>query len=132
MSNLVKHAENEMKLAGLYDKDADYAGMIPEAVMALVKAHSEQEHSGGSHWLTLQIFNKVINFKTLIPIGSTQDEWFKHDYQTAGKDCWQNTRQSSVFSQDGGKTWYDIDDPEKKNWPEHKLESGFQPVGEKK
>jgi hypothetical protein len=115
--SLVEHAEREMKLAGLYDKDADYGGMIPEAIMALVKAHADQGHSGGSHAITLQIFNRVINFKTLTPIGSTPDEWFKHDYQNAGADCWQNIRQSSVFSEDGGKTWYDLDDPEKKNFP---------------
>lgn len=117
--NLINHAKREMELAGLYDKDADYGGMIPAAVMALVEAHAKEDHSGGSHWLVLQIFNKVINFKTLMPIGSTKDEWFKHDDQTAGKDCWQNIRQSSVFSQDGGDTWYDIDDPDKKNWPNH-------------
>ena len=45
MSNIVKHAETEMRLAGLYDKDADYDGLIPDAVMALVKTHSEQSHS---------------------------------------------------------------------------------------
>ena len=117
MSNLVKHAEYEMRKAGLYDGDADYAGMIPEAVMALVKAHSEQGHSGGSHYLVLEIFNKVVNYKTLTPISSDPDEWCKHDYQAGGHSCWQNTRQSSCFSQDGGQTWYDIDDPDKKNWP---------------
>jgi D-serine dehydratase len=117
MSNLMKHAECEMRKAGLYDADSDYGGMIPEAVLALVKAHSEQGHSCGSHHVVLQIFNRVVNFKTLTPISSDPSEWFKHDYQTAGSDCWQNTRQPSVFSQDGGKTWYDLDDPEKKNWP---------------
>lgn len=120
--SLVEHAEREMRLAGLYDKDSDYGGMIPEAVLSLVRAHSKEGHSGGSHWLTLQIFNKVVNYKTLTPITSNPEEWFKHDYQVAGKDSWQNIRQSSVFSQDGGKTWYDIDDPEKKNWPNRKEE----------
>jgi hypothetical protein len=117
--SLIEHAKREMQLAGLYDKDADYGGMIPEAVMALVEAHSKQGHSGGSHHLVLEIFNRVINFKTLTPIGSTKDEWFKHDYQVAGENCWQNTRQGSIFSQDGGQTWYDLDDPEKKNFPKH-------------
>lgn len=28
MSNLVKHAERELFRAGLFDKDADYGGMI--------------------------------------------------------------------------------------------------------
>lgn len=121
MSNLIKHAENEMRLAGLYNKDSDYGGMIPDAVMKLVKCHSDEGHSGGSHWLVLEIFNKVINFKTLTPITSNPNEWFKHDYEVAGYNCWQNTRQSSVFSQDGGKTWYDLDDPEKKNFPSRHL-----------
>lgn len=120
MSNLSKHAEFEMRKAGLYDESSAYGGMIPEAVLALIKAHDEQGHSGGSHYVALGIFNKVVNFKTLTPITSNSDEWFKHDYQTAGKNVWQNIRQPSVFSQDGGKTWYDIDDRKKKNWPNRK------------
>ena len=119
MSRLVEHAEYEMRKAGLYDGDADYGGMIPEAVMALVKTHAEQGHSGGSHYLVLEIFNQVANYKTLTPLSSDPDEWFKHDYQVAGENCWQSKRQPSVFSQDGGQTWYDLDDPEKKNFPNH-------------
>lgn len=119
--NLKEHAEQEMKFAGLYDTDSDYGGMIPEAVMALVEAHSKQGHSGGSHWVTMQIFNKVINYKPLTPITSNPEEWFKHDYEmTGGTECWQNIRQSTCFSTDGGKTWYDLDDPKKKNWPNRK------------
>lgn len=125
MSNLIEHAKREMKLAGLYDADSSYGGMIPEAVLALIEAHSKQDHSGGSHYTTLGIFNRVVNYKALSPIGSTIDEWFKRDYQTAGADCWQNNRQSSVFSHDGGKTWYDIDDPKKKNWPNRKWYQRF-------
>lgn len=101
---LIGHAEREMRAAGLYDDDADYGGLIPQAVMALVRAHSEQGHSGGSHYLVLSIFNKVINFKPLTPIGSTPDEWVH-----VGDKLWQNSRAYSVFSEDGGKTWYDID-----------------------
>lgn len=104
MSNLVKHAEFEMKKAGLYGQDSDYGGMLPEAVMALVKAHSEQGHSGGSHAVTLGIFNRVINFKTLTPLTSNPDEWME-----VAPGMWQSFRQSSCFSKDGGKTWYDID-----------------------
>ena len=68
MSDLEAYAEAEMRRAGLYDKDADYAGMIPEAVMKLVKTHTAERHSGASHWLTLQVFNKVINYKPLTPL----------------------------------------------------------------
>ena len=32
MSNLVKHAERELRKAGLFDQDSDYNGMIAEAI----------------------------------------------------------------------------------------------------
>ena len=111
MSNLIEHAEKEMKMAGLYDGDSDYAGMLPEAVMKLVRAHASEEHSGGSHARTLSIFNRVINFKTLGPITSSPDEWMKVGDTGGpdGKPVFQNRRQGSCFSNDGGKTYYDID-----------------------
>lgn len=120
MSRLIEHAEYEMRRAGFYDQDSDYGGMIPEAVIRLVRAHSEEEHSGGSHALTMALFNKVINFKVLSPITSDPTEWIDRTEISGGNPTWQNNRQSSVFSQDGGKTWYDIDDKEKKNWPREK------------
>lgn len=122
MSNLIKHAENEMRLAGLYSEGADYGGMIPGAVMALVRAHSEQGHSGASHGLTLQIFNRVINFKTLTPISSDPSEWME-----VGGAIYQNRRQSSCFSNDGGKTYYDIDDPNREIKTSQPLEP--EPIG---
>jgi hypothetical protein len=106
-----------MKLAGLYDKDADYDGMIPEAVLALVKAHSEQGHSGGSHGITLAIFNKVINYQTLSPLTSNPDEWMHVGKDHRG-ECYQSMRHPACFSYDQGKTWYDLDDPAKTNFPE--------------
>lgn len=117
MSNLVEHAEREMRLAGLYDEDSPYGGMIPEAVLALVKAHAAQGHSGGSHAQVMAIFNRVANFKALAPITSNPEEWIDRTNISGGNPTWQSNRQSSIFSEDGGKTWYDIDDPEKKNWP---------------
>jgi hypothetical protein len=113
MSNLVKHAEAELRRAGLFDKDSDYGGMLGEAVMALVRTHSEQGHSGQSHAMTVAIFNRVVNFKTLRPISSDPSEWVSVCDPSAQEPTglWQNNRQSSCFSRDGGKTWYDIDAP---------------------
>lgn len=113
MSNLVMHAESEMRRAGLFGKDSDYDGMIAAAVMKLVRVHAEEGHSGMSHALTLQVFNRVVNFKTLTPITNLPGEWSE-----VGKDmmpgcemtCWQNKRTSSLFSHDGGRTYYDIDE----------------------
>ena len=108
MSNLKIHAEEEMRRAGLYDKDADYGGMIPEAVMALIKAHAAQGHSGASSWLTLEIFNELVNFRPLTPLTSDPSEW--NDVSgLCAKPTWQNKRDSRVFSDDAGKTWFSID-----------------------
>lgn len=110
MSNLVKHAKYELELAGLFDKDSDYNGMIGEAVLELVKAFAKQGHSGFSANWTLDIFDKVARFKPLTPIGKSKDEWLDQS-EASGEPMWQNKRRGSTFSRDGGKTWYDIDDP---------------------
>lgn len=112
--NLVAHAEREMRLAGLYDKDADYGGMLPDAVMALVKAHAEQGHSGFSHSMVIHIFNKVVNFKTLTPLTSNPDEW-EDVSECIGKPCWQSKRDPAYFSDDNGKTWYTNDEKGNQN-----------------
>lgn len=110
--SLVEHAKREMQLAGLDKPDSDYDGMLYEAVLKLVETHAKERHSGGSHWATMRIFNEVINFKNLTPINSTPNEWMH-----VGGDTWQNTRKSTLFSIDEGKTYYDIDDKYETNWP---------------
>lgn len=109
MSNLTKHAKEELQLAGLFDKDSDYDGMIGKAVMELVEVFSKQGHSGFSAGLTLQIFNEVANYKNLTPIGKSKDEWMNVSEHSI-EPMWQNKRRGTTFSRDGGKTWYDIDD----------------------
>ena len=104
-SKLVKHAENELRRAGMYDKDADYGGMLPQAVLDLVRIHSLQGHSGFSHSYTLMLFNKVVNFQVLTPITDDPNEWTESNF--GGTKQWQNNRQFSCFSEDGGKTYYD-------------------------
>lgn len=114
MSNLVKHAENELKLAGMFDKDSDYDGMLGKAVLDLVKVFAKQGHSGFSAHQTLRIFNEVARYKPLSPIGASKDEWMNVS-EMSGAEMWQNRRRSTTFSRDGGKTWYDIDDPKLNN-----------------
>lgn len=108
-SNLARHAEREMRLAGLYDEDADYDGMIPEAVMAVVRTFAEAGHSGASAGLTLSILEKLLRFETLTPITSDPDEWMNVS-EDSGAALWQSRRNPSVFSEDGGATWYDLND----------------------
>ena len=57
--------------------------------------------------ITRELFHTVSQFK---PLG----EFFptiKDSMDVDGKGTRQSCRKSTVFSRDGGKTWYDIDDP---------------------
>lgn len=102
MSNLIKHAENELKLAGLYDKDSCYGGEIAKAIMELIKTFSDQDHSGCSAGMVCSYFKKLASFETLSPLNGNDDEWF--EYIT---DRYQNTRHPAVFK-DGknGRAYY--------------------------
>ena len=118
--SLRDHAEQEMRIAGLYDKESDYGGMIPESVLKTVDSFREAGHSGGSAALTISILNKVLRYQTLTPINSDPQYWMEVQEEHAGrKGVWQSTRDGTYFSEDGGKTFYCLDDPEKKNWPKH-------------
>ena len=58
-------AKRNLELAGLFDKDSDYGGMLGEAVMKLVDCHLDEGHSGMSHSYVLHLFNQVINGQSL-------------------------------------------------------------------
>jgi len=105
MSNLIEHAKYELDQAGLFDEDSDYCGDLDDCVMELVKCFSEQEHSGFSAQRTSDLFNRVSRFKPLTPLTDNPDEWLE-----CRDGYWQNKRCPSCFSEDGGKTWYDLDD----------------------
>ena len=108
MTNLEKHAEKELRLAGMYDKDADYGGALAPHVLALIKLFASEGHSGGSAGITLMVFNKLAEFKNLSPLTNDKEEWME-----VGTGQWQNKRNGEAFSQDGGATYYLLSDKEK-------------------
>ena len=114
MSNLINHAQTEMNRAGLFEEDADYGGAHAKAVMDLIELFASQQHSGMSAAITLGIFSKLARFEPLTPITSDPEEWEDVSEQS-GYALWQNKRQSTSFSEDGGKTWYDIEDRSRDN-----------------
>lgn len=101
-SGLIRHAERELKLAGMHEKDSDYDGMLYDAVMELVKVFSKQGYSGASAMRTLQLFEKIASYKNLTPLTGKDDEW-----NEIGENVFQNNRESSVFK-DGknGEAYY--------------------------
>lgn len=110
-SNLVRHAKAELERAGCFDKKAMYGGMIGDAVLELVRVFAAQGHSGMSASIVRSLFAKVAAFEPLGPITSAPEEWLE---VTLG--VWQCRRHGSCFSNDGGRTYYDIDDQPPRWW----------------
>lgn len=119
MSSLVKHAQRELELAGLFDKDSDYNGMLGKAVLDLIKVFAKQNHSISSADQTLHIFNKLSKYENLTPITSDPQDWLDiNDIlgEFFGVPLWQCKRNPAIFSDNGGKTWYSGEKPKKKKW----------------
>jgi hypothetical protein len=107
MSELLKHAEAELTRSKFLGEKADhYDKMVGEAVLELLKVFSQQGHSGFSADVTLDLFAKLADWKTLAPLTNDPNEWMY-----VAENIWQNKRQSSAFSNDGGATYHDVDDP---------------------
>lgn len=112
MNNLLKHAQDELKLAG-YDiteegcnsKEHGYANMCAKVAYELVELLSKQGHSGMSIGITLSLFNKLANWDVLTQITNDPNEWGECSID----GCRQNIRKPSCFSDDNLKTYYDVD-----------------------
>lgn len=112
---LVQHAKNELHLAGMWDADSDYDGMIADAVLELVKTFASQGHSGFSADYTLELFSKVARWKTLTPITDDPRTWNLIDAEMAGREgLYQSTRSPDCFSYDGGATYWSTEDETRK------------------
>lgn len=108
-SQLVAHAREELQRAGLFDEDSDYGGMVGATVMQLIEGLDSQGHTGMSLAMVRTIFEKVSNFETLTPITDEPDEWIDRS-DLCSEPTWQNRRDPSYFSNDGGKTHYRLTD----------------------
>lgn len=99
-SNLVRHAERELRLAGLFDEDSDYNGMLGAATLDIVRVFADQGHSGYSAALVTDLTSRLMRFEPLTPLTSDPAEWME---VTDG--LWQSRREPRAFSHDGGQTW---------------------------
>lgn len=96
MSNLVSHAEYELRRAGLFDKDSDYEGMLGQAILKMVKQFAKEGHSGFSAQMAIAIFRKVASFEPLTPLTGEDSEWVE-----VRDGVFQNRRCSRVFKENG-------------------------------
>lgn len=61
-SNLTDWARRELEIAGLFQKDSDYDGMIGQAAYDLIRLFSMQGHSGFSAALVAEIVGKLMRW----------------------------------------------------------------------
>jgi hypothetical protein len=106
-SSFVKHARNELNIAGLFDKDSDYDGELGKAVMRLIETFDNEGHSGASAAMVSSIFNKLSNYGILTPLTEENSGWIEHKNKDGSISCIQNTRISSVFKDEKGTNYID-------------------------
>lgn len=105
MGKLKDYARNELELAGHFDEDAFYGGMVGEAVMELMEVFEKQGHSGMSAPLVSKVFKRVANQRPLTPLKCTEDEW----NEAMSDGVFQNIRCSAVFKEGKSGTPYYIE-----------------------
>lgn len=98
----------ELELAGLFDKDSDYEGMLGEAVQELLDVFHKQGHSGFSAQRTAYLFYTLIKEGILMPLTGNEDEWNDiSSIDSSDKMTYQNNRKSDVFKYGKeGKAYY--------------------------
>lgn len=97
---LESHAEYELRMAGWFDKDSSYGGLMGPAIMRLVKVFANEGHSGYSAPLAIDLFSQVARFEPLLPLSGEEGEW-----NQVAEDCWQNKRCSHVFKDAQGNAY---------------------------
>jgi len=113
--NLTDHARRELELAGMFDEEVDgseaagsWNKLCAEAVMELMEVFAEQGHSGFSASMTQDLFSRLSKFEALTELTDNPDEWNDISEAQAGEPGWQSSRNPSCFSEDEGKTYWDI------------------------
>lgn len=100
-SNLVAHAKRELEMIG---EEPD----VIAGYLKVIRAFADMGHSGGSAMVAIPTINQLLQFENLSPLTDAPEDWIE-----VGYGMWQNRRCSRMFSEDGGKTYTDVDDREK-------------------
>lgn len=79
-----------------------YKGLLSQSVLEIVRMFEEQDHSGMSAGVTVDILQKLLRFEPLTPLHGRDEEWME-----IAEGKWQNKRCSHVFKD--GNDAYDAE-----------------------
>jgi hypothetical protein len=109
---LIDHAERELARLG---NDDDFN----RSILRAIQGFTSYGHSGGSAPYAIALLSDLLQFKNVTPLTEDPDEWIQHS-----SAVWQNRRRSGAFSDDGGKTYWLLEEGAHQNYPypRHKSE----------
>jgi hypothetical protein len=97
MSELVNHARRELEIIGEEPETI-------EGYLKVIQAFADMGHSGGSAMVAIPVINELLQYNNLAPITNNPEDWMD-----VANLLWQCKRNPRLFSVDGGKTYYDVD-----------------------
>lgn len=116
-SRQLEWARAELERADLLSEEGMYGAMLGDAALELLEVFTAQGHSGMSAQITAKVVGDLFLWKPLSPPTDDPAEWNHVAEEAAGQpDLWQNNRYSACFSEDGGKTYHNVDETIRPNW----------------
>lgn len=104
---LIMHARAELAL--FPNEDPSFI----ESIMETIKGFCSYDgHSGSSAAIAIHMVTALLNGQNLLPLTNDPEEWElrRGDDYGLDYDMWQNKRNSSAMSKDGGATYYLVSD----------------------
>lgn len=108
---LVAHAKRELDLSG----QTEESPALSAAIVAAVEGFATYDgHSGGSHFVAVEMLATLLHFGALSPLTSDPEGWQDRS-EMSGYPMWQSIRDSKMMSDDGGKTYWSVDSPDERH-----------------
>lgn len=99
--NSIMFAKHELSLLRDPTGEPDHMqDAIEEHVLKMVRAFSDEGHSGSSASYAIGILEKVLRFEPVTPLTGADDEW-----NEVGEGHWQNRRCGHVFKDADGRAY---------------------------
>ena len=104
MSNLTDHARRELVLIGEEPATIEW-------YCSVIDKFSEFGHSGGSASVAIPTLNKLLQYQNLSALTDDPKDWLDvGPYSADGSPLWQSRRRAEAFSEDGGQTYYLVEE----------------------